>query len=183
MNTPESVTELLQAWGHGDQDAGRRLVPLVYKDLRRRAASFLRRESPGHILQPTALVHETYLRMVDQKVDWRNRSQFFGVASQMMRRILVDHARRRQAAKRHGMHVALDEALRLPQRHVDLVRLDDALTELAALDARQARIVELRFFGGLTFEEVADMVDVSPATVKRHWAAARAWLFARLEES
>lgn len=183
MNTPESVTELLQAWGHGDQDAGRRLVPLVYKDLRRRAASFLRRESPGHILQPTALVHETYLRMVDQKVDWRNRSQFFGVASQMMRRILVDHARGRHAAKRHGMHVALDEGLRLPQRHIDLVRLDDALTELAALDARQARIVELRFFGGLTFEEVAEMLGVSTATVKRDWAAARAWLFARLEES
>jgi RNA polymerase sigma factor (TIGR02999 family) len=182
MKTAESITELLQAWGRGDQEAGRRLVPLVYKDLRRRAAGFLRREAPGHILQPTALVHEAYLRLVDQKVDWRNRSQFFAVASQMMRRILVDHARRSQAAKRKGVHVAVEEALEIPQTKVDLVRLDDALTELAALDARQAKIVELRFFGGLTVEETAKALDVSTVTVKRDWMAAKAWLFARLED-
>jgi RNA polymerase sigma factor (TIGR02999 family) len=134
----ETVTALLQAWGAGDEEAGRRLVPLVYRDLRRRAAGLLRREAPGHTLQPTALVHEAYLRLVGYPGPWQNRSQFFGVASNLMRRILVDHARRRGAAKRDAIRVVFDEAVQpAAEREVDLVRLDEALLELSALDARQ----------------------------------------------
>lgn len=186
MGSPplESVTALLQAWSEGDADAGRRLVPLVYGELRRRAAGYLRRERPGHTLQPTALVHETYLKLVGHPGPWRNRSQFFGVASNLMRRILVDHARRRRAAKRDAIHVVLDEAVQPAAEHeVDLVRLDEALSALSALDARQGRVVELRYFGGLTLEEAAEVLGVSTATVKRDWTVARAWLFDRLRQN
>jgi len=179
-----SVTSLLRAWSAGDPEAGRRLVPLVYGELRRRAGAYLRHERLGHTLQPTALVHEAWLRLAGQDVDWRNRSQFFGMASQLMRRILVDHARRRRAARRGGggLQVPLEEALGATAGgdRVDLVRLDEALTELAELDPRQGRIVELRFFGGLTTGETAGLLGVSPATVKREWTVAKAWLFDRL---
>jgi RNA polymerase sigma factor (TIGR02999 family) len=179
----ETVTALLQAWGAGDEEAGRRLVPLVYRDLRRRAAGLLRREAPGHTLQPTALVHEAYLRLVGYPGPWRNRSQFFGVASNLMRRILVDHARRRRAAKRNAIRVVFDEAVQpAAEREVDLVRLDEALSELCALDARQGGVVELRYFGGLTLDEAAEVLGVSVATVKRAWTMARAWLFDRLRQ-
>ncbi|HUG95145.1 MAG TPA: ECF-type sigma factor [Pleomorphomonadaceae bacterium] len=186
MGSPplESVTALLQAWSEGDADAGRRLVPLVYGELRRRAAGYLRRERPGHTLQPTALVHEAYLKLVGHPGPWRNRSQFFGVASNLMRRILVDHARRRRAAKRDAIHVAFDEAAQPVAEHeVDLVQLDEALSALSALDARQGRVVELRYFGGLTLEEAAEVLGVSTATVKRDWTVARAWLFDRLRRN
>ena len=173
------VTALLKDWSGGDPTALERLMPLVYGELRKLAASYLRAERSGHTLQPTALVHEAYLRLVDQRsVNWQNRAHFFGIAAQMMRRILVDHARRRQAAKRDAA------AYRLPTlsgaesvaRDPELLALDEALTGLAALDAEQARIVELRFFGGLTVEETAEVTGVSPATVKREWQTARAWL-------
>jgi RNA polymerase sigma factor (TIGR02999 family) len=181
--SPESVTALLQAWNTGDAEAGRRLIPLVYGELRRRAGGYLRRERPGHTLQPTALVHEAYLRLVGLQVHLRNRSQFFGVASNLMRRILVDHARRRRAAKRDAIRVTLNEVAQpVAERAVDLVRLDEALTELSALDARQARVVELRYFGGLTLQEAAKVLGVSVPTVKRDWALARAWLFDRLKQ-
>lgn len=180
---PSPVTELLLAWGRGEGEAKERLLPLVYDDLRRRAAGYLRRERPGHTLQPTALVHEAYLRLVDQeKADWRNRAQFLGVASQMMRRILVDHARARLAGKRGGgaIMVTLTQEPAASGPDVDLAALDEALEELAALDSRQAKLIELRFFGGLSIEETGEVLDISPATVKRDWTAARAWLFKRL---
>ena len=181
--SPESVTALLQAWNTGDAEAGRRLIPLVYGELRRRAGGYLRRERPGHTLQPTALVHEAYLRLVGLQGHLRNRSQFFGVASNLMRRILVDHARRRRAAKRDAIRVTLNEVAQpVAERAVDLVRLDEALTELSALDARQARVVELRYFGGLTLQEAAKVLGVSVPTVKRDWTLARAWLFDRLKQ-
>jgi RNA polymerase sigma factor (TIGR02999 family) len=181
MAIPEQgVTGLLQAWGGGDATALDRLVPIVYEELRRQAQRYLRRETPGHTLQTTALVHEAYLRLVDQRqARWQNRAQFFGVAAQLMRRILVDHARQRQAAKRGGsaIQVPLDEgAVAGPESDVDLVALDDALTRLAALDPQQARVVELRYFTGLGIEEAAEALGISPATVKREWAMARAWL-------
>jgi len=173
------VTALLRDWSGGDQRALERLLPLVYGELRKLAASYMRRERSDHTLQPTALVHEAYLRLVDQRaVDWRNRAHFFGIAARMMRRILVDHARRRQAAKRDGAAYRIsgsadsDEAERDP----DLLALDVALDGLEALDPRQARIIELRFFGGLTVEETAEVAGISTATVKREWQTARAWL-------
>ena len=181
--SPESVTALLQAWNAGDEEAGRRLIPLVYSELRRRAGGYLRRERPGHTLQPTALVHEAYLRLVGLQGPWRSRSQFFGVASNLMRRILVDHARRRRAAKRDGVRVVFDEAVQpAAEPELDLVRLDEALSELSALDARQGRLVELRYFGGLTLDEAAELLGVSLATVKRDWTLARAWLYDRLKD-
>lgn len=181
---PESVTALLQAWNAGDDEAGRRLIPLVYSELRRRAGGYLRRERPGHTLQPTALVHEAYLRLVGLQGHWRSRSQFFGVASNLMRRILVDHARRRRAAKRDAVRVVFDEAVQAAaEPELDVVRLDEALLELSALDARQGRLVELRYFGGLTMEEAAEVLGVSAATVKRDWTLARAWLFDRLRQN
>ncbi|HEY2796419.1 MAG TPA: sigma-70 family RNA polymerase sigma factor [Thermoanaerobaculia bacterium] len=172
------VTALLRDWSGGDRAALERLMPLVYQELRRLAASYLRVERPDHTLQPTALVHEAYLRMVDQRgVNWQNRAHFFGIAAQMMRRILVDHARRRQAAKRDAAALRLqttgEEAA---GRDPELLALDQALCGLESLDARQARIVELRFFGGLTVEETAEVAGISPATVKREWRTARAWL-------
>jgi len=155
-------------------------MPLVYNELRRLADHYLRQERQDHTLQPTALVHEAYLKLIDQtRVDWQNRAHFFGVAAQVMRRILVDHARRHRASKRGGFQqkLTLDEAIDYSQsRDVDLVALDDALNALARLDARQSRIVELRFFGGLTIEETAEALDIAPATVKVDWSMAKAWL-------
>jgi len=156
------------------------LLPLIYGELRRLAASYLRRERPGHTLQPTALVHEAYVRMLDQRqVDWSNRSQFMGLAAVMMRRILVNHAIARKAGKRGGeeTRISIDEAVSFAvEREVNLVLLDEALNKLAALDPQQCRIVEMRFFAGLTVEEVAEVLGISTATVKREWRAAKAWL-------
>ena len=177
---PAGVTSLLLSWGRGDPDAIERLAPLVYGELRRLARRELRGERAAHTLQPTALVHEAYLRLVGQRgVSWQNRAHFFAVASRVMRRILVDHARSRNAAKRGsgGRTVCLAEAGPLgQQRPADLIALDDALTGLAAIDPRQSRIVELRFFGGLTVEEAAHVTGLSPRTIKREWRMAKAWL-------
>ena len=177
----QNVTQLLVQWSKGDREALEALVPLVYEELRRVARYYLRQEKQNHTLSSTALVHEAYLRLVSQKeVTWQNRAHFFGVAAQMMRRILVDHARRYAYAKRGGgaLTLALDEVVATPQRRaIDLVALDDALDSLAKLDQRQSRMVELRFFGGLSIEETSEVLGVSTPTVKREWASARAWLF------
>jgi len=179
------VSALLQAWSQGDVDARDRVMEAVYHELRRRAAAYLRRERAGHTLQPTALVHETYLRLIDQKTAaWQNRAQFFGVASQIMRRILVDRARARKATKRSGQwaRVMLDESLAEHQpRAVDVLDLDAALIDLASFDARKSQVAELKFFGGLTLEETGDVLSLSIATVEREWQVARAWLYARLK--
>jgi len=176
----ERVSKLLLNWGQGDQGAREALIPLVYDELRRLARRYLRRERPDHTLQSAALVNEAYLRLVRQdQPQWQNRAHFFGVAAQLMRHILVDHARNRAAAKRGAgaPRLTLDPDVALPQaRDVDLVALDDALNQLAALDPQQSRLVELRFFGGLSIEETSVVLGVSPATVKREWATARAWL-------
>jgi RNA polymerase sigma factor (TIGR02999 family) len=179
MAEPEpEVTALLRDWSGGDRAALERLMPLVYAELRKVAAGYLKSERPDHTLQPTALVHEAYLRLVDQRgVNWQNRAHFFGIAAQMMRRILVDHARRRQAAKRDAPVFRLETAGGAgAEKDPELLALDVALEGLEALDPRQARIVELRFFGGLTVEETAEVAGISPATVKREWQTARAWL-------
>ena len=180
-----SVTQLLVNWGRGDQDALAELTPLVYEELRRLAARYMRRERPDMTLQSTALVHEAYLRLVDQKnARWQNRAHFFGVAAQMMRHVLVDIGRAHRRKKRGGreaLQVSLSDAKKLPtERPTDLVELDDALKTLARLDARHARVVELRFFGGLSHEETAHVLNVSVATVRRDWRLARAWLFREL---
>jgi RNA polymerase sigma factor (TIGR02999 family) len=178
------VTRLLEQLNTGNKQALESLMPLVYAELRRQAARYLRRERQNHTLQPTALVNEAFLRLVDQKVNWQNRSHFFGVAAQAMRRVLVDHARAHGRIKRGGPapKVTLDEGMVAAQgRSVDLLALDQALERLAAIDARQARVVELRFFGGLSVEETAEVMNVSPATVKREWSMAKAWLHAKLE--
>ncbi len=177
---PQDLTQLLVAWSHGDQAALDQLMPIVYDELRRLARSYLRRERPDHSLEGTAVVHEAYLRLVDQRqVEWQSRAQFFGLASQMIRNILVDHARRRNRLKRGGdackISVAADLAA-TAEPALDLVELDDALQNLSKLDSRQARIVEMRFFGGLSIEETAEALQISPATVKRDWTIARAWL-------
>jgi len=179
------VTALLLRWSRGDADALDRLLPLVYDECRRIAAAQLHRERPEHTLSPTALVHELYLRLVDQRrATWKNRAHFFGVAAQLMRRVLVDHARRRHAAKRGGSRVlvTLDAALDTPDdsRAADLLALDEALARLAARDADQERIVELRFFAGLSVEETAHVLGRSARTVKREWQLAKAWLFREL---
>ena len=178
------VTALLHAWTAGDRAARDQLMTVVYQELRNRAAGQLRRERRGHTLQPTALVHEAYVRLVDQRrMEWQNRGQFFGVACQMMRRILVDHARAHRMAKRSGQwaRVTLDEAARatLPV-DVDVLDLDAALTRLAAFDPRKSQLAELRFFGGLSLEEAAEAVGISRATAERDWQAARAWLLKEL---
>jgi RNA polymerase sigma factor (TIGR02999 family) len=174
------VSVLLANWGHGDQEAREALVPLVYGELRRIARHHLWHERPDHSLESAALVHEAYLRLVQQQPpEWQNRAHFFGVAAQLMRQILVDHARHRRAAKRGAgvPRLSLDPQMALPQkRDVDILALDDALNRLADLDPQQSRIVELRFFGGLSIEETAVVMDISPATVKREWTTARAWL-------
>jgi len=178
------VTLLLTELAHGNQEAGEKLVPLVYEELKSLARSYMRRERPDHTLQTTALVHEAYLRMVRQRtVDWQNRSHFFGIAAQLMRRILIDHARGHLRAKRGGAQeiLPLDGAIVFsPEHSAELVKLDHALERLSKLDARQSRIVELRFFGGLTVEETAEFLGISPKTVKRDWSVAKAWLHAEL---
>ncbi len=178
------VTGLLMRWQAGERAALDQLLPMVYDELHKLADRQLRRERLGHTLQPTAVVHETYLRLVDQRrATWQSRAHFYAVAAGMMRRVLVDHARGRRAAKRGGLmqHLALEDAeAGIEPPSVDLVDLDDALLRLEALDADQAKIVELRFFGGLTVEETAAVVGSSPATVKRDWHSAKAWLFREL---
>jgi RNA polymerase sigma factor (TIGR02999 family) len=180
------VTKLLHAWAGGDLAARDELVAAVHCELRRRAAARLRREAHGHVLQPTALVHEAYLRLVDQRHDgWQNRGHFFAVASEMMRRILVDHARRRKMAKRSGgwARVTLDAAAaRAEPPDVEILDLDAALTALASFDPRKSRVAELRFFGGLSVDETADALGISGATADRDWQVARAWLYARLTD-
>jgi RNA polymerase sigma factor (TIGR02999 family) len=175
-----NVTRLLGQLRNGNEDAVAQLVPLLYGELRRMAGAYLRIERRNHTLQPTALVHEAYLRLVGQRdVQWQNRQHFFGIAAQVMRRILVDHARGHEAVKRGGAvpKVSLEEAiLSSRERSPELLALDEALTRLATLDPQQARIIELRFFGGLTVEETAEVLSISPATVKRDWNMAKAWL-------
>ncbi|MEZ5354800.1 MAG: sigma-70 family RNA polymerase sigma factor [Bryobacteraceae bacterium] len=179
-----NVTQLLLGWRGGSGEALDALMPLVYAELRRIAANFLRREDAGHTLQSTALVHEAYFRLVDQKqVNWQNRAHFFAVAARMMRRILVDHARKNMAGKR-GAGVTLlsiDEQLAgSGEREFSLVALDDAMRALEELDPQQAKLVELRFFAGLSVDETAEVLGVSPATIKRHWVTAKAWLYREL---
>jgi RNA polymerase sigma factor (TIGR02999 family) len=182
--SPHEVTQLLQAWSDGNQEALDKLVPLVYEELHRLARHYMRDERPGHTLQTTGLVNEAYMRLVDWKnVRWQNRAHFFGVAAQMMRRILVDFARARQYAKRGGeaRQVSLAEAAVVSaERGEDLIALDDALENLTAIDARKGRIVELRFFGGLSVEETAEVLKISPRTVMREWSLAQAWLYREL---
>lgn len=179
------VTRLLLAWRGGDRAALERLVPLVYAELRRQAHRQMRRERPGHTLQTTALVNETYLRLVDSKrVRWQNRAHFFGVCAQLMRRILIDHARARGSLKRGGdaVHVALDDTpVGSSPPYADLLALDEVLTRLAAIDMRKSRVVELRYFAGLSVEETAEALDVSPDTVMRDWKMAKLWLLRELK--
>ena len=191
MQPPGGVTQLLIDWSKGDQKALDKLMPLVYSELRRLAGNYLRRERLGHTLQPTALVNEAYLKLIDQKnAKWQNRTQFYGVAAQLMRRILVDHARQHQAAKRGGsdqQRLSITSAGQLGAKQltnepaVDLLALHEALNELAEIDLQQSRIVELKFFGGLSIEETAEVLGVGHATVERDWKMARAWLRRKLE--
>ena len=187
MPSEPNITELLVAWNEGDSEAFDRLAAAVHQELHRLAARYMAGERPGHVLQPTALINETYLRLVDWKgVRWQNRAHFFGMAAQLMRRILVDVARNRDRAKRGGrdLHVSLADAPDVPvARTADLVALDDALQALEALNARHSRVVELRFFGGLSLEEVAHVLDVSVATVRRDWSLAQAWLYRELNRT
>jgi RNA polymerase sigma factor (TIGR02999 family) len=178
--SPPNVTELLRNWSDGDKQAQEKLFQVVYNELHRQAARYLRNEQPGLSLQTTDLIHETYLRLIDQQhVDWQNRLHFFGISAQVMRRILVDHARSRQAAKRGGsaIRLPLEEAMVvLPEQDLDFVALDEALNRLAQMDPQQSQIVELRFFSGLSVEETAEVMSVSERTVKRDWNVAKAWL-------
>ncbi len=178
------VTQLLQSWSHGNRQALAELLPLVYDELRRLAASYMRFENPGHTLQATALVHEAYMKLIQQRnVSWQSRAHFFGIAAQMIRRILVDHVRATRAQKRGSgfLDLSLDEAIGVPEkRNWEILALDDALKTLAKVDPQQSHIVELRFFAGLSIEETATIVGVSPATVKRDWVTAKAWLFREL---
>jgi RNA polymerase sigma factor (TIGR02999 family) len=180
----ENITELLVGYGRGDKEALDKLMPIVYDELRRQAARYLRREQAGHTLQTTALIHEAYVRLVDQRnVQWQNRAHFFGIAAQMMRRILVDHARGKRRAKRGGSDVKVslaDTTIPVKERDLDVVSLDEALTRLAEIDEQQSKVVELRFFSGLTVEETAEVMGISPATVKRDWSMAKAWLHREL---
>ena len=177
--SPKEVSRLLVDWGNGDDAALAELIPLVYEELRRLAGRYMRRESPGHTLQTSALVNEAYLRLVDQtRVQWQNRAHFFGVAAQLMRRILVDHARSRSRAKRGGraQKVSLAEQAVVTKEVVEVIALDDALKNLAEMDLRKSQIVEMKFFGGLTTEEVAEVLKVTSRTVEREWRKAKAWL-------
>jgi RNA polymerase sigma factor (TIGR02999 family) len=179
------ISALLEAWGRGDLTARDQLVPLVYDELRRRARAYIRRERVGHSLQPTALVHEAYLRLTkQQRVVWQNRAHFYGMAAQMMRRILVDHARARRMVKRSGRWVRVslvDVAASRKPHDVDVLDLHVALDELARFDGRKSQVAELRFFGGLSLEETGQVLEISIATVERDWQAARAWLYSRLK--
>lgn len=186
MPSPENVTELLVDWGKGDQNALDKLMPLVYSELRRLAGNYLRRERQNHTLQPTALVNEAYLKLIDQRhARWQNRAQFFGVAAQLMRRILIDHARAHQAAKRGGsdqQRLSITSAGELGEKpDTDILALHEALNELTEIDPQQGRIVELKFFGGLSIEETAEVLGIGHATVERDWKMARAWLRRKLE--
>jgi len=179
-STPKEITQLLIAWNRGDQRARDELTPIIYDELRRLARGYLRRERINHTLQPTALVHEAFLRLIDQsKVNWQNRAHFFGVAARLMRQILINHAEARRAAKRGGEaeRVSLNDVDHFAVEHeIDLIALNEALTNLERIDPQQGQIVELRYFSGLTIEEIAEVISVSPATVKREWSTARAWL-------
>ena len=178
------ITELLVGYGRGDKEALDQLMPIVYEELRRQAARYLRKERPGHTLQTTALIHEAYVRLVDQRhVQWQNRAHFFGIAAQLMRRILVDHARTKKRVKRGGsdIRVSLGDAdVAVKGQDLDVVALDEALQRLAQLDEQQSRVVELRFFSGLSVEETAEVLGISKATVKRDWSMAKAWLHREL---
>ena len=184
--TSTEVSQLLLAWSNGDQEALNKLMPLVYGELRALAARYMRREDPGHTLQTSALVNEAYLKLVDQNnVHWKNRAHFFGVASQLMRRILVDHARKRASIKRAGdiQKLSLDEAATVSRdRAAEFLMLDDALTSLAKFDPHKSRIVEMKFFGGLNTEEVAEVEKVSTRTIEREWRKARAWLYREMQK-
>ena len=181
----EDITKLLLAWSDGDQQALQRLAPLVETELHRQARRYLKQERPGHTLQSTALVNEAYLRLIDWKnVQWHNRAHFFAVSAKLMRRILVDHARSRRYLKRGGAaaKVSLEEAAVVTaERGPDLIAVDEALERLAVIDPRKSRIIELRFFGGLSVEETAEVLKVSPRTVKREWSLAQAWLYCDLK--
>ena len=186
MQPPEGITQLLVDWGQGDQAALEKLMPLVYSELRRLASNYLRRERAEHTLQPTALVNEAYLKLVDQRnAKWQNRAHFFGISAQLMRRILVDHARQHRAVKRGGsgqQRLSITSVEKLAkQPEVDLLALNEALDELAKMDPQQSRIVELKFFGGLSIDEVAEVLGIGHATVERDWKLARAWLRRQLE--
>jgi len=184
--SPQDLTQLLVAWSNGEQDALDQLIPLVYSELHRLAHRHMAREGQGHPLQTTALVHEAYERLVNMKdVSWQNRAHFFAVSAQLMRRILVDYARSRRYKKRGGewRHVPLNEAVAVfPDRRTDIVALDDALHALAEIDPRKARVVEMRFFGGLSIKETAEVLDVSQDTVLRDWRLAKVWLLRQLSE-
>jgi len=180
MTPPQPVTQLLVAWGNGDETARDELMPLVYRELHRLAHQYMKRENPGHTLQTSALVNEAFVKLVDQRdVQWQNRAHFFGVAAQLMRRILVDYARSRNYLKRGGgaLQVSLDETLIVSEeRAAEVLALDDVLKGLAEFDIRKSNIVELRFFGGLSIDETAEVLGVSPGTVMRDWTLAKAWL-------
>ena len=184
--SPMNVTELMLAWGNGDQEALHKLIPLVNEELHRLAARYMRRENPGHTLQTTALVNEAYCKLVDQKnVRWQNRAHFFAIAAQLMRRILIDHARSRLRAKRGGaaQRITLNENALAPVRQAqELISIDDALMRLAHLDPQKSRIVEMKFFGGLTTKEIAEVEKVSTSTVEREWRKAKAWLHHAIQE-
>jgi RNA polymerase sigma factor (TIGR02999 family) len=183
VNQTDSITQLLAAHGSGDRKALEKLLPLVYHELKRLAESHLRRERPEHTLQPTALVHEAYLRLIKQEVSWQNRAHFFGIAGRVMRQILVDYARERSAGKRGsgGIKLSLNETIYLTdERAAILIALDDALEELARFDSEKARLVELRYFAGLSVEETAQAMGISVPTVVRHWRSAKAWLMGRI---
>ncbi len=191
MNQPESkaskITQMLREWSDGKQEALDKLLPLVYKELHRQAARFLRKERPGHTLQTTALINEAYLKLVDRRdVEWESRTHFFAVAAQAMRRILVDYAKAKHREKRGGDNIklSLDEAMLVAakEKGVDLIALDEALDKLNFLDGQQARVVELKYFSGLSLEETAEALHVSRATVARDWEAARAWLHRELSK-
>jgi RNA polymerase sigma factor (TIGR02999 family) len=181
---PENITELLASYGRGDKESLDQLMPIVYDELRRQAARYLRREKAGHTLQTTALIHEAYVRLVDQRnVQWQNRAHFFGIAAQMMRRILVDHARSKKRAKRGGSEIRVslgDAEVAAKDQDLDVVALDEALERLARIDEQQSRVVELRFFSGLSVEETAEVMGISKSTVKRDWSMAKAWLHREL---
>jgi RNA polymerase sigma factor (TIGR02999 family) len=184
--SPQDVTQLLMAWSNGEQDALEQLIPLVYNELHRLAHRYMERERPGHTLQSTALVHEAYQRLINFKdVSWQNRAHFFAVSAQLMRRILVDYARSRRYSKRGGewRQVPLNEAVAVfRDRRTDIVALDDALRTLAGIDPRKGRVVEMRFFGGLSIKETAEVLKVSPETVLRDWRLAKVWLLRQLSQ-
>ena len=181
---PENITELLASYGRGNKESLDQLMPIVYDELRRQAARYLRREQVGHTLQTTALIHEAYVRLVDQRnMQWQNRAHFFGIAAQMMRRILVDHARSKKRVKRGGSEIRVsfeDANVAAKGQDLDVVALDQALERLGQIDEQQSRVVELRFFSGLSVEETAEVMGISKATVKRDWSMAKAWLHREL---